>query len=152
MNKICNKCNIEKELDRFSKVYYKKVNGDPIGDGHRSICRSCDNLTRKLAYDSNPITRMLKNAKGRSKQYNMEFNITSADVPIPEKCPILEITLVLGKANMYDFAPSIDRLDSSKGYVKGNVRVVSFMANKMKSNATKEQCLTFAKNIQKYYD
>lgn len=150
--KKCIKCGLKKSLKDFVKHNNKKKNGTPVGDGYRTECTLCNNLRRKKAYDNNPITRMLMNAKSRARQSGLEFNITSEDVPIPEFCPILEIKLVLGKANHYDNAPSIDRIDSKKGYIKGNVKVVSFMANKMKTNATKEQCLIFAKNIKNYYD
>lgn len=152
MKQICNKCNIEQDLKDFAKHYKKNKDGSPAGNGHRANCRKCENKRRKKSYDSNPITRMLMNSKSRARQSGLLFNITIEDVPIPKYCPILEIKLELGKANQYDSAPSIDRIDSTKGYIKGNVRVVSFMANKMKSNATKEQCLIFAKNILKYYD
>ena len=92
------------------------------------------------------------NSKSRARQYKLEFNITLEDVPIPKLCPLLEIPLKLGTAENYEFSPSIDRIDSTKGYIKGNVRVVSLLANRMKSNATKEQCVLFAKNIQNYFN
>ena len=92
------------------------------------------------------------NSKSRARQSGLEFNITLTDVPIPEKCPILEVPLVLGTATSYELSPSIDRIDSTKGYVRGNVKVISLLANRMKSNATREQCLLFAQNIKNYYD
>jgi len=155
MKKICKKCHIEKDLKDYPESYAKKKDGSPAGDGRRTECRICANIRRKKVYDNNPISRMLMNSKSRSQQSKrgkLEFNITAADVPIPKICPILKIPLVLGKANDYKYAPSIDRIDSSKGYIKGNVRVVSAMANRMKSNASKEQCRAFAENIMKYYD
>lgn len=39
---------------------------------------------------------------------------------------------------------SLDRLDNSLGYVKGNVRVVAQMANLCRSNFTDEDVVTFA--------
>jgi hypothetical protein len=42
---------------------------------------------------------------------------------------------------------SIDRIDSSKGYIKGNVQILSMKANNMKSSANVEELLIFSKNI-----
>jgi hypothetical protein len=44
----------------------------------------------------------------------------------------------------------LDKIIPELGYVKGNVRIISTLANTMKSNATKDQLLTFAKNIESY--
>ena len=45
------------------------------------------------------------------------------------------------------YSPSIDRIDSTKGYIKDNIQVISSIANRMKWNATKEQLLTFCKGV-----
>jgi hypothetical protein len=50
-----------------------------------------------------------------------------------------------------DFSPSIDRIDSSKSYIKDNIQVMSFLGNRMKNSATPEQLLTFANNIISLY-
>lgn len=150
--KECTQCKINRPLEDYPKVYTKKKDGTPIGDGRRANCRFCENKRRKKLYDSNPVSRMLMNSKSRARQYKLEFNITLKDVPIPKLCPLLEVPLILGTAENYEFSPSIDRIDSTKGYIKGNVRVISLLANRMKSNATKEQCVLFAKNIQNYFN
>jgi len=49
-----------------------------------------------------------------------------------------------------DNTPSLDRIDSSKGYIKGNVKVISYLANRVKTNATPEIIKTIAGNIDKY--
>ena len=47
--------------------------------------------------------------------------------------------------------PSIDRIDNTKGYVPGNVIVMSHRANKLKGDATKEETLGAAKFWLKFY-
>ena len=42
----------------------------------------------------------------------------------------------------------IDRIDSSKGYVKGNVRVISKRANTLKNNATIEELELVLKDLK----
>ncbi|MGK2864676.1 MAG: hypothetical protein ACSLE0_22290 [Chitinophagaceae bacterium] len=152
MKKICSKCNVEKDIKDFVKNYVTKNDGSPVGDGYRANCRQCENKRRKKSYDNNPVTRMMMNVKARCRATNLEFNLDYDDIIIPKICPILEVPFELGTKTNYAFSPTVDRIDSNKGYVKDNIKVISMLANKMKNNATKEQCLKFAKNITKYYD
>lgn len=46
-----------------------------------------------------------------------------------------------------DNSPSLDRIDPTKGYVPGNVQVVSFLANRAKSNLSDAQLRTFCTAI-----
>lgn len=41
-------------------------------------------------------------------------------------------------------AASLDRIDNSKGYVRGNVMVISLRANAIKNNATAEELTAVA--------
>jgi hypothetical protein len=80
---------------------------------------------------------LVHRAKLRSKKKNIIFNITYEDILIPKICPILEIPLFFGGNK--DNTPSIDRVINNKGYIKGNVKVISNLANKLKGNLTIEQ-------------
>ena len=91
----------------------------------------------------------LNRIKKRARDLGIEFSIGEEDLQIPEKCPLLGIPLVRGKHNSPN-TPSLDRIDPRKGYVPDNVRVISFMANAMKREASKEQLLAFAENLPKY--
>ncbi len=99
--------------------------------------------------------RMLNAARQRAKVRNLEFNITIEDIIIPDKCPLLEIDLRQTdgtKSACKSNSPSLDRIDSSKGYIKGNVWVISHKANTMKSNATLEEFLLLASNWKKFHE
>jgi len=94
--------------------------------------------------------KMLIRSKTRAKKLNIDFNIDQEDIIFNEYCPILNIKLdytFKKKNNIH--AASLDRIDNTKGYIKGNVMVISVLANTMKSNASLEQLLLFSENISK---
>jgi hypothetical protein len=93
-----------------------------------------------------------KGCQNRAKKNNIPFNLEYTDVVIPQKCPILEIPIFKGNERHVANSPSLDRLVPELGYVKGNVRVISYKANTMKSNASIEEIKMFAKNIILYFD
>lgn len=82
--------------------------------------------------------RMLWAARNRAKTFNLPFNIDLEDIFIPDYCPVLRIKLEptgYGLSNN-DSSPSLDRINPILGYVKGNVAVISWKANKIKRNYT----------------
>lgn len=72
--------------------------------------------------------------------------------PFPLTCPVLGIDIDYfkkGKGGSNN-SPSIDRMDPEKGYVKGNVRIISQKANRLKQDASVEeqmQLLCYATGI-----
>ena len=104
-------------------------------------------IAKRKAYEETEaylITILIGNAKKRARDKGMEFSITREDITIPDRCPILGLKLSRNKHKVGPTSISLDRLDSTKGYIKGNVQIISFLANTMKSSATPEQLLTFA--------
>jgi hypothetical protein len=75
-------------------------------------------------------------AKRRAGQHKIKFNIKVEDIVIPDVCPVLKIPIYRDTDGLCANSPSLDRIDPSKGYVKGNIRVISFRANTLKNNAT----------------
>jgi hypothetical protein len=89
-----------------------------------------------------------------NKPAKLLFTIDWTDIPDTKICPLLGVTLIWERSSWSKIpnnAATLDRIDSTKGYVPGNVQVLSFLANRMKSDATKEQLVVFAKNILKLY-
>lgn len=110
-------------------------------------------MSQMRKYYSTPenwAKRMIMRSKERAFKVGLEFNITVSDLFIPDVCPYLGIPLTyqLGKGQLPSNA-SIDRIDSSKGYVKGNVQIISRRANTMKNDASNEELVTFAMNVLK---
>ena len=95
---------------------------------------------------------MLNRARARAKKYGWDFNIEESDIVIPTHCPLLGIELYIaeGRKTVKDNSASLDRIDPTKGYVKGNILVISNKANTMKSNATPQELLKLATNLIKY--
>lgn len=88
---------------------------------------------------ANPEKRLLAQAKERAKKFGLAFDLTVEDVKIPEACPVFGTVLTMGEGQAHDLSPTLDRIDNTKGYVKGNVIVVSWLANRIKNDATIEQ-------------
>lgn len=93
---------------------------------------------QKQVYYKNLQRTLYNTAKLRAKRSGKEFLIDKEDIIIPDKCPVFGVYFVWGEG-LCDFSPSLDRIDSSKGYIKGNVAVISSLANRLKSTATIEQ-------------
>lgn len=90
---------------------------------------------------------MINRARIRAKTQGVPFELSIEDIDIPERCPVLGIELQYNNGHQggSDNSPSLDKINPSKGYVKGNVIVVSGLANRIKTNATLDQ-------IKKVYD
>lgn len=88
-------------------------------------------------------------AKYRAKAKNIPFDIEPEDVVIPELCPYFKIPFsnIDGSGDKNKFSPSLDRIIPELGYVKGNIRVISWLANQMKTNASVEELILFAKGV-----
>lgn len=82
---------------------------------------------------------MFNAAKCRAKKKGREFTISIEDVVVPTHCPVLGIPLFAkkdGTTGPGPNSPTLDRIDNKLGYIKGNVIVISYRANGLKSDAT----------------
>ncbi len=90
----------------------------------------------KKMYAERPIHYLLKAAKARAKKAGLDFDITADDLTMPEVCPVLGIKLERHEGRLRYNSPSVDRIDNSRGYVKGNVAIISNKANTKKGELT----------------
>ena len=106
-------------------------------------------------HKQNPAKSLFLGARHRARKLGLEFSIEVCDIPLPIDCPILGIPLNYlrgkGRGCQRDSA-TLDRIDSSGGYTTGNVWVISGQANRIKTNASKEELIKFAQWVLDYYD
>jgi hypothetical protein len=140
----------------YHREYYKKyylINKE-------KIIKQTTKTKKELAL-KDPVYLIFCRAKGRAKKKNITFKIDkeylNSIYPKNNMCPVLNIPFQLGflskiKKNK-DYAPSLDRIIPEKGYVEGNLVIVSFVVNRVKNNVsieTLEKILDFYKKINEY--
>jgi len=103
----------------------------------RDTCKLCNasymRLYLRLRRLQSPGKALWERARRRAKQRGIEFSITKDAIVIPLACPALGITLRLGSQRTGN-SPSLDRIIPTRGYVPGNVRVISDRANRLKGD------------------
>lgn len=103
-------------------------------------CMECARQWRTTWKEEDPVKYIYQSARSNAERKNIPFKITIEDLrevyPSNNLCPVLGIPMKmnLGQKHMSDNSPSIDKFDPSMGYVKGNVFIISFLANRIKSN------------------
>lgn len=100
---------------------------------------SINTLSKEIRL-KDPRKRMFIDSKVTAKEKGYEHNLALEDIVIPACCPVFNKPWDEGQ-----YKPSLDRIDNHQGYVKGNVQVISLLANQMKRDSTKEQLHQFAR-------
>lgn len=88
---------------------------------------------------ANPARYLWRGAKSRARRSGVAFDILPEDITIPTHCPVFGIPLTICDGRQTDGSPSLDRIRSTEGYVKNNIEVISWKANRLKGNATAEE-------------
>jgi hypothetical protein len=161
LEKQCPKCKEALPVGMFNKDASRK-------DGLERCCRSCKAQSRSKyrenggkekaqAYArSRPINRitssMVSDAKRRAKNKNLPFDIdldyvrslVGENAELASHCPVFKAPLAWScqRGNGHGplpNSPSIDRIDPARGYIKGNIWVISHRANSIKNDASHEE-------------
>ena len=102
-------------------------------NGTSLYCKLCapfnDKSGRARRRQADPFGFALQQLRRNAKKRGFEFSITKADLlPLPTVCPVFGTPLIYSGEGGPN-AASIDRSDSAKGFVRGNVVVMSNRAN-----------------------
>ena len=144
----------------------RNLQGNLVGETHRectkcgtiftitskmTMCKKCNSERVK---SMTPEWKMHQRAKQRCKKSGLEFDIRVSDIIIPDVCPAtnIELNMNSGKPGAYKNSPSLDRIDNTKGYIRGNIQVISQCANAMKGAATRDELISFAKWVLRTFD
>ena len=141
----------KKELQRLYRANLPEENKQLIRDKNRVRMQNlCEEKSEKQ-YRQSTFSAL----KLRSKKHGVPFDLTFEQLneiwPDDNKCPVFGVLMVRGrgKNRPLDTSPNVDRIEPAKGYVMGNVKVMSGLANRIKSNATPAQVMIVAQYLIK---
>lgn len=101
----------------------------------RATCPSC-NAAYMRAYLKTqrrlkPAVALHSRARQRAARRGLPFNLRVSDIVVPTVCPVLGVPIVIGEMRSA-YSASLDRILPGLGYVRGNTRVISDKANRLK--------------------
>lgn len=129
--KLCQKCR-DKKREAFQA--YRKNHPNKVKSYTKKRQKKLENI---------PWVRAIYTAKARAKRLNLQFDLTidylkSIWVDDGSLCPVLGIPMY-STSDTLDSIPSVDRIDPTRGYVQDNIRIISYRANTLKSNASSKE-------------
>lgn len=113
-----------------------------------------ENYDRRAVDLPRRLERMLPAVKHRAKIAGLDFDLTKEWLQQqPLMCAVSGIPFVLTEKGHGPLSPSFDRMDRTKGYVQGNVQIVSYFYNTAKNQwgdeAAQDLIISYAEAFQK---
>jgi hypothetical protein len=154
----CKTCDLQKhknsyeanpEAARQKTSEYRKNNLSSVVAANKEYRHNNKDKVAQWNQNRPLAVKLISGAKGRAKKRQIPFGLVPDDIFIPETCPILGIKLVVNKGKCDFNSPTLDCIIPHLGYVPGNVAVISFKANTMKSNASLEELKSLVTWLEK---
>lgn len=121
----------KKEKAEYNKIY-RLNNKDKIKEQRKVYL---ENMKESHEWR---MKNCLHQSKARARRKGIEHTLTLEEYkelyPIDNKCPVFDFELSWG--HPISNSPSLDRIDSNKGYTKENCQIISNRANHLKNDAT----------------
>lgn len=143
-------------------LFYSKKDIGKYGK-RNNYCRNCCQKKARHHYGKykwnmferrkkNPIHFVYIRLKGSAKKRHIYFNLTEQELrdKFVTHCPVYGKKLIFFSNS--DWSPSVDRINSKKGYVADNIIIVSKKVNMQKNNSTVKELkklYEFYSNIEK---
>lgn len=133
--------------------YFPDMSRDEYGQGAKIMDKlfleellekeKAKQLGRDTWHHANDLSRVMSLKYSRKKQNvkssKWDWDINFTDIQWNLTCPILGMALDYFTEQRAENSPSFDRIDCTKGYVKGNVQIISWRANRLKNDGTAEE-------------
>ena len=134
---LCPDCNLDKDESEF---WARQASCKPCNRAYSARRRAC-----------RPAFTLLRGARARASSRGLAFTIRESDIVIPSHCPVLGTPLAptVGTGRgAGPGSPTLDRIDPSVGYTPANIRVISWRANRLKSDAS----IAELRQVLQYYE
>lgn len=137
------------ETEQHKEIYDLVMNHTdiPIMDIICTYINDCNLLTKQKYLYTKLKHKMYQDVYLKKGKF---ADIRPEDIIVNEYCPFLGIKIdyrTLPSNTFVNHSHSFDRIVNCKSYVKGNVWIISRLANTMKNEATDDQLRTFCKNV-----
>jgi hypothetical protein len=164
---LCQKCSLSTSVT--TRKHYVKCRSKQkcVNCGENSISCLCDHckssrtkyiqspsvIIKQREWRENRWQKILFStllARAKKKGIYVDPELKWSDLPDPngQKCPIFGSSYIMGSGDKCDSSATIDRIRPELGYVKGNLQLLSSLANTIKNNASPEIIEMVGKAVQ----
>ena len=143
----CKKC---------TALYYKQWRKNGGAQWRKQRYRNGGKERSQSYVKANPVktitVSLVSGARCRARDKNVPFDIdleyvrsmVGENAELASHCPVFNIPLDWSRlrnngGKHVPNSPSIDRIDPERGYVKGNIKIISHRANQIKSDASHQE-------------
>jgi hypothetical protein len=128
--KTCISCEKEKPITEFHKQKQNRLGVD-------QRCKPCRSIHQAEQYKEKWFEYFCRGKKSESVQKALPFNLTPEYLKDiwTDTCPVYKVPFVRFDRSS-PHSPTLDRIEPSLGYVKGNVVFISARANRIKYDAS----------------
>jgi hypothetical protein len=128
-----------KKRRAYNKKYHSEMSDEQL-EWHKKKCKEWYYANKRQAY--------LNRLRNRCEAEGIPFNLTLDDLYFPEICPVLNIPMDYENKRSEGYW-SLDKIIPVLGYIRGNVKIISARANRIKNDGTAEEHLQIADYIKR---
>ena len=147
---------LQSSCKKCTALYYKQWRENGGAQWRKQWYRNGGKERTQSYIKANPVKTMtvslISGARCRARDKNVPFDIdleyvrsmVGENAELASHCPVFNIPLDWSRlrnngGKPVPNSPSIDRIVPERGYVKGNIKIISFRANQIKSDASHEE-------------